>query len=210
MLSHDSAESWETSAESFADQNVASVAFSPSFAVDGTLFAATTGKAAVAVCRSTDRGATWARVLEHPGDGCVSLAVASGHGAEDEFIAVAAGPDVVTPAGRQMSSWRTTRVTQARSAVLAVVASSWFANSHTLYAATANGVYRSLDRGHSWQLLHTGMGALPVTCLALTSHESGADVLVAGTLRGSIWRLRDTEAMQQPMGSDRHTRGPRG
>jgi len=195
-LSRDGGKSWLPSAEHFAGRNVVTVAFSPNYAFDGTLFAATAGEGMVAVYRSTDRGTAWRQILEHAGDGWVSLAIPHTYGHRDDFIAVATGREVITPAGRQVESWRATQLTEARSSVLAVRASARFATNDTLYAATSRGVLRSSDRGRIWRRLSAGMGAPPVTSLALAPDQAGKDMLVAGTLQGSVWRLRDAEAAQ--------------
>ena len=196
-LSHDGGTSWSRSAERFARKNVVTVAFSPNFALDGTVFAATAGDGMVAVYRSTDRGASWSRIFEHEGDGWVSLAIPPTYGDTDDFIAIATGRDVITSVGRRLRSWRTTRPTETRLSVIAVAASARFAKNDTLYAATTRGVFRSVDRGRIWRRLQAGMGAHPVTCLALAPDEAGKDVLVAGTLEGSVWCLRNAEAAQE-------------
>lgn len=193
-LSRDGGKSWSQSAEHFAGRNVVTVAFSPNYALDGTLFAATAGDGIVAVFRSTDRGAAWSQILERAGEGWASLAIPLTCGPRDDFIAVATGREVITPAGRQVRSWRATQLTEARPSVLAVRASTRFAANGTLYAATSRGVFRSSDRGRIWRRLPAGMGAPPVTSLALARDEAGTDVLVAGTLAGSVWRLREADA----------------
>lgn len=195
-LSHDGGKSWSQSAEHFAGKNVVTVKFSPKYVLDGTLFAATAGDGMVAVYRSTDRGVAWSQILEHAGEGWASLAIPLTYGPSDDFIAVATGREVITPAGRRVRSWRATRPTEARLSVLAVVASGRFATNNTLYAATSGGVFRSSDRGRIWRRLPAAMGAPPVTSLALARDDAGRDVLVAGTLAGSVWRLLDAEAGQ--------------
>ncbi|MCY3912154.1 MAG: hypothetical protein OXG43_02775 [Chloroflexi bacterium] len=195
-LSRDGGESWTRSAEHFGGANVVTVAFSPNYALDATLLAATTGDGMIAVYRSTDRGSAWSQILEHAGDGWASLAIPPTYGPGDDFIAVATGREVITPAGRRVPSWRATRPTEARLSVLAVVASAHFATNNTLYAATSRGVFRSSDRGRIWRRLSAGMGAPPVTALTLASDEAAKDVLVAGTLDGTVWRLRDAAAAQ--------------
>lgn len=195
-LSRDGGQSWSQSAEHFAGKNVVTVAFSPNYALDGTIFAATAGEGMVAVYRSTDRGAAWRRILEHAGEGWASLAIPVTYRAEDDFIAVATGREVITPAGRRVRSWRATQLTEARPSVLAVRASARFATNDTLYAATSRGVLRSSDRGRIWRQLPAGMGAPPVTTLALAPDQAGTDMLVAGTLQGSVWRLRNADAVQ--------------
>lgn len=195
-LSRDGGKSWSQSAAHFPGRNVVTVAFSPNYALDGTLFAATAGDGMISVYRSTDRGNAWSQVLEHAGEGWASLAIPPTYGAGDDFIAVATGREVITPAGRRVPSWRATRPTEARLSILAVVASAQFATNNTLYAATSGGVFRSSDRGRIWRRLPAGLGAPPVTSLALARDEADKDVLVAGTLEGSVWRLRDAEAAQ--------------
>ena len=195
-LSSDGGKSWSQSAAHFAGTNVVTVAFSPNHTLDGTLFAATAGGGTVAVYRSTDCGAVWSQILEHAGEGWASLAIPLTYSAKDDFLAVATGREVITPAGRQVRSWRATQLTKARPSVLAVVASARFARNDTLCAATSRGVFRSSDRGRIWRRLPAGIGAPPVTSLALAPDEEGNDVLVAGTLQGSVWRLRNADAAQ--------------
>lgn len=193
-LSHDGGASWSMSAGRFTRKNVVAVAFSPNFDLDGTLFAATAGDGTIAVYRTTDRGASWSRIFEDTGAGWVSLAIPLTYGEADDFIAFASGREVITSAGHQVQSWRTTRPTEDRLSVIAVAASAQFAENDTLYMATTRGVFRSSDRGRIWRRLQAGMGAHPVTCLALAPDESGKDVLAAGTLEGGVWCLRHAAA----------------
>jgi hypothetical protein len=69
---------------------------------------------------------------------------------------------------------------------------AYYPLTDTLYAATSlNGVYKSEDRGATWQEINSGLAVLNISCLQLDARKGW---LFAGTSGGSVWRLKIDEA----------------
>lgn len=71
-------------------------------------------------------------------------------------------------------------------------------NPQTLYASSADGVFKSQDAGQSWQTMNTGLSDLNIAALAL--HLTQPSRLYAATANGIVFRSTDGAATWQHQG----------
>lgn len=171
---------------------ISTLAISPVFAADRTIFAGTPG----GVFRSTSAGASWTSVnnglaslsIRHvavsPGfavDGTVYAATASGL-----FVSQDDG-SVWSPVGNGITSLDVT----------AVALSPGFLADQTLYAGTPAGIFRSTDGGRSWSPVTAGVATPSIRAIALSPAYVDDGILVVATTagvylssnRGETWAL---------------------
>ncbi len=208
IASDDGGERWRALDAPFDGAAVVSLACSPG----RTLYVGTTRPAPVAdagemtVWRSTDGGGSWARWLEERGDGTIlPLAVSadqSGQGDDALFVGLAGR--VLTPrrnarqtrGGVRSPLWHGTALATESGdpvAITALALSPDHRNDGIVFAATNAGVYRSRDRGRSFDrwsegLVPTGVLALAVATAVNDATADGALVVFALGVDGTIWR----------------------
>ncbi|MCW1966886.1 MAG: hypothetical protein KIH69_002045 [Anaerolineae bacterium] len=83
---------------------------------------------------------------------------------------------------REMSAWTGVGV------VNAIAIAPNFAANGTLFVATDNGVYRSFDRGESWELGDFGMTDSEILCLAVAPNFDHSELIWAGSASGAFYR----------------------
>lgn len=71
-------------------------------------------------------------------------------------------------------------------------------NPQVLYATSADGVFKSQDAGQSWKAMHTGLGDLNITALAL--HPTQPSRVYAVTASGTVFRSTDGATTWQRQG----------
>ncbi|MBS4069265.1 MAG: choice-of-anchor D domain-containing protein, partial [Sulfurimonas sp.] len=158
---------------------ISSLAVSPAFAADRTIFAGTPG----GVFRSTSAGASWISVnsglaslsIRHvaisPGfadDGTVYAATASGLFVSQD------GGSAWSPVGNGITSLDMT----------AVALSPGFVVDQTLYAGTPAGIFRSTDGGGSWSPVTAGIATPSIRAISLSPVYATDGTLVAATTAG--------------------------
>lgn len=67
-----------------------------------------------------------------------------------------------------------------------------------LYASSADGVFKSVDAGNSWQTMNTGLSNPKIAALAL--HPTQSSHLYAVTADGIVWRSTDGATSWQRQG----------
>jgi photosystem II stability/assembly factor-like uncharacterized protein len=174
--SSDSGQHWTVSALPAPPPFVSALAVSPNYQADGMVFAATLEDG---VFRSTDRGAAW----QAWNFGLVDLNVLS-IAVSPAFVqdrTVYAGTDTVLFYSKNGGcAWRETGFPTDFAPVLALAA-----RDDTLFAGTeASGLFRSVDRGQSWQRL---LDSAAINALLLAPASS--DILVVSN--DSLWLSRD-------------------
>jgi photosystem II stability/assembly factor-like uncharacterized protein len=75
--------------------------------------------------------------------------------------------------------------------ISALALSPNFASDGVLFAATADGIYRSLDAGRSWQSASFGLLDGDVLCLACAPDFATSEVVWAGSATGGVYRTRN-------------------
>jgi photosystem II stability/assembly factor-like uncharacterized protein len=204
-LSSDSGLTWRSLPVPFIGQEVAMVAFSPGFAEDGMLFAATTqatgpgGTGQASVWQSTDRGESWQTVLIERDEGrWLSLAIPPTFSDDGAFY-IGLGDRVLRPMrraserrlGGQRPIWIGEHLGNARTVVVGLALSPAYRFDQTLFAATSAGVFVSRNAGLSWRPLAAGMIDRSIVAVVPTPTYADDRTVYAASLGGTIWRLVD-------------------
>lgn len=194
LASDDGGDGWHSLDTSFDGATVISLACAP----DGTCFAGTmqSGAGRVILWRSTDGGKRWDRWLEERNDdGTLPLAMPSG----GDVLFVGLGGRVVQPrrnawqtrGGARSPLWSGVALTTDAGepvAITALAASPSYHADGMVFAATSAGIYRSRDRGRTFDRWSEGLAPTPILALAVTVGGDDTLVLFAHSVDGTIWR----------------------
>lgn len=158
---------------------ITALAFSPNFAADQTLFAATLE----GVFRSQDGGASWESStfgLHDPQVLCLALAPDF---AETEVLWAGAAQGGFYRSRNGGRSWRDSGAGLPDDAFTCLLVSPAYATNQTLYLGTAHsGLFRSMDGGLTWSVLSPELATAGISSLATVD----AQTLLAGTLQGIL------------------------
>jgi photosystem II stability/assembly factor-like uncharacterized protein len=195
LVSSDGGATWRDGLVPCQGQAILSIAASPHYARDrsllmGTAIPAEARKPArVAAWRSADGGATWQPIVtETTSAGWLDIAMSSGTQGDPTVQAVlATGPYLLCPPQSDGHRWTSTKVDPSGANVLSVVRTGRIDQGEQLFAATGNGVFRSVDGGHTWNSFMDGLDPRTFMSLALTSC-GGKHSLYALSLGGTVWR----------------------
>ena len=136
--------------------------------------------------RSVDTGRTWSRsgLIFEP----IHALVVSQVDARLAYAGTQSGRLLVSvDAGstwRKVESWR-------YGAIQTLVLAKPIEQSTTIFAGTADGMYRSLDGGQTWQEANFGLLDTDMLCLACLPDDSGTEMIWVGTARGGLYRSRN-------------------
>jgi photosystem II stability/assembly factor-like uncharacterized protein len=202
LASDDGANTWRTLADAFDGAEVISLALSPGYARDRTLFVATNrpmpeGSAELVLWRSVDGGQRWARLLVERGDDPLVLAIPASYPIDQQLF-VGLGCRVLRPL-RDMQEvrsherrpvWRGSDLGPGALVVTALAASPRYREDRTVVAATSAGAFVSRDAGESFQPWSEGLDSPRLVAIGV-SPQYGEDHLVyALGLGGAIWRRK--------------------
>ncbi len=196
LSSHDGGMSWQVVEEPpTAEQEVLTIAASPDFAEDHTLYMGTAIEgtrvkpARVALWRSRNKGRTWHQITTQETDSHwvhISMPADVTEAVADQAI-LATGPFCLRPLRRAKDVWISTVVDPNGSNVLSVVGIGEIDSGAMLYAATGSGVYSSSDGGRTWHPFAEGLEGHSIISLALRK-EGDARILYAMGLGGLIFK----------------------
>jgi len=218
MASGDRGESWQSCGRPFGFDpsrpgRVLTLALSPSFAADRTVYAATTMQGAsdvtglaqaseIVVWRSTDGGRRWEPWLEERGTPPV-LVVALPPNLHGDSVLVGIGGRVLRPrpnarevrGGVRRPLWQATVLPGQPSggapAITDLAASPGYAQDRTIFAATSAGVLVSRDGGASFVGWSDGLEPPAIVALVLSpTYDEDRGVYALG-LGGTLWHRRD-------------------
>lgn len=135
--------------------------------------------------RSVDAGKTWARVNGALGyeaaqaialmDGCAFAATQAGRLLQSNDTGATWQP---------IASWQ-------YGVVQCLACANTQAGDLALFVGTADGVYRSLDAGESWQEANFGLLDTDVLCLACAPDFADSEIVWLGTAQGGLYRSRN-------------------
>jgi len=162
--------------------DVHTLAYSPAFASDQTLFAGTTGSA----YKSTNGGASWSLVGNYNlGNGSVNALTLSSNFASDQTLFAGTrygNTGSVYKSTDGGASWSPANTGLSSASVYTLALSPNFASDQTLFAGTYGGsAYKSTNGGSSWSPVNAGLGNSSVNALALSPNFASDQTLFAGT-----------------------------
>lgn len=167
LCSIDGGTSWHVAALRSPPPIVTTLAISPNFVHDGTLFAATLEDG---VFRSADRGSRWSAWNFGLLDLSILSMAISPSFADDEtlFVGTETGIFRSTNGGR---AWREVNFATELAPVLSLAVSPGYAHDATLFAGTESGaLLRSQDRGGTWTCLREDAATGAVNGIVLSTN----------------------------------------
>ncbi len=186
--SRDGGRSWELGVEGLGNLMVQSLALSPNFATDRTIFA---GTADGNLYRSRDAGESWNFLPGPKGtSGLIALAVAAGPGENTTIAAgtAADGPFVSEDGGR---TWNARGSGLADRAVIALALSPAFQQDRIAFVATEKALHRTADGGGSWELVWTCPKEDSLEAVAVSPGFATDRTVFAGTEGQGVLRSSD-------------------
>jgi photosystem II stability/assembly factor-like uncharacterized protein len=76
----------------------------------------------------------------------------------------------------------------------AIVISPDYELDNTIFVSTAgDGVYRSRDRGNSWQPVNTGLERLDISTMTLSADDAGGYSVLAASSSGGVWQFGNND-----------------
>jgi photosystem II stability/assembly factor-like uncharacterized protein len=156
-----------TSWKQLSAKKLLSVALSPNFAVDNTLFAVTNGKA---ILESTNRGNAFTELpAPAPLTSNLSAAAVSPNFTADHTLLLGSQANGIFESTNGGSSWTSVTAGMTLPSIAAVAFSPNFATDRTAFAGTlGSGVLRSTNGGSSWTASNTGIPDLNVSSLTFS------------------------------------------
>jgi photosystem II stability/assembly factor-like uncharacterized protein len=195
LVTQDGGLSWQDAGAPADRQAILSLAVSPTFGRDRTLLMGTSipatanAPARVALWRSRDGGSSW-QLLTTQATDARWMDISMPLGVEEDVASqavLATGAFCLRPLRRAKDVWISTRVDPKGANILSVVVLGEIDNGAMLFAATGNGVYRSIDSGRTWQLFSEGLAA--DSFISIAAVDSGQPkTLYALSLGGLVWK----------------------
>ncbi|MCL5734687.1 MAG: hypothetical protein M1274_03710 [Actinobacteria bacterium] len=185
--SEDGGRSWSPCGRGLTTPFIETVAVSPSFARDHTIFL---GARDGTVLRSTDGGERWVS-LGWLGERSPVIALAvSPQYSEDGTIIAGTFEDGVFRSRDRGATWASSSFGLLDLSVIALAISPSFAQDETIFVATASGIYRSRNGGRSWR--EAGLGdELVVQALAVSPDFAADRTIFAGTEENGLYHSTD-------------------
>ena len=167
-----------------------SLAVSPNYSTDQTLFAGTGGGGAF---KSTDGGSNWSAVNTGLANNLYvySLAVSPAFATDHTLFAGTYGGGVFksTDGG---SNWSAVNTGLTNMYVYSLAVSPGFATDHTLFAGSYAGVFKSTDGGASWSAANSGFPAnTSIQSLAASPDFATDHTIFAGTRASGVYKSTD-------------------
>lgn len=205
LASDDSGTTWRPLGQPFGGADVISLAISPAFAEDKTIFAGTSktlpdGSATdVILWRTTDGGARWERWLVERGSNVLPVVLSPAFAA-DRLLFVGLGNRVLRPrrnieevrGGARRPLWQSVELGDGSASVTALAISPAFTTDSTVFAASSGGVFVSRDGGESFDSWSDGLEPTSVVALALSPTYAKDRLAFAVGLGGAVWRRKDS------------------
>lgn len=199
--SDDGAASWHNAFDSLgvgAPLPATSVALSPHFARDGTVFVGVPG----GIMRSLDGGVTWSSALLPAPPPFVTALAVSPNFASDASAFAATLEDGVFVTGDGGASWAAWNIGLIDSSVLCVAPSPAFARDTTLFVGSESGLCFSKNGGRFWRETARAGDYAPVLCLELSPAFAHDDTIVVGTAEHGLRFSHDCGQSWQPAGGE--------
>jgi N-acetylneuraminic acid mutarotase len=168
--------------------NCSSVAFSPNFENDNTIFSGSGGAGSdCSIYKSVDGGMTWSQVKG--GLASVESIVVSPNFAADNTIFAGTYGYGIYKSTDGGDTWLqdTTSFTNIRSLAI----SPAYSSDNTIFAACASGGFKSTDGGQSWIRADSGISFIDVYSVAVSPNYTVDGTVFAGTPDNSVYKSTD-------------------
>jgi photosystem II stability/assembly factor-like uncharacterized protein len=175
---------------------VTSIAVSPDFANDGSLFVGAPG----GILCSENGGAQWQITTLPTPPPVVADLVISPHFREDGVLLAATVEDGVFRSSDRGQRWKAWNFGLLDLRLLCLSISPAFAADETLFAGTESGLFRSTNGGRAWREVPLPGGYDPVLSVALSPHFDEDDALFVGKESGAFLLSRDRGASWEVLG----------
>lgn len=187
--SRDGGRSWEVRGEGIGNLMVQplSLALSPSFGTDHTLYC---GTADGGIYRSTDAGDNWA-LLASPGDGYGFVALASGSGAEERSLMAGASGRGVFASTDGGHVWESRNSGLMDLDIIALALSPAFEQDQTAFVATEKGLHRTGDAGENWEMVLPCTEGDSLECVVVSPDFAADRTVFVGTEEQGVLRSSD-------------------
>ena len=195
LVTRDGGETWHETESPCEGQEILSIVASPAYAEDHTLFMGTSipavgsKQARVALWRSTNGGESWRQLTTQVTSARwvdIEAPVGITENVAEQAV-LATGPFCLRPLRRAKDVWISTRVDPGGANALSVAALGEIDRGGVLFAATGNGIHRSIDGGRTWQPYAEGLGAESFISIVAT-RKGERDSLLALSLGGLVWK----------------------
>jgi photosystem II stability/assembly factor-like uncharacterized protein len=174
--------------------SVNTLAISPAYPVDHTIFAGTLS----GMFRSVDSGANWQEINQGLFDlsvasltwlptifAAVSPAYANDH---TVFAATYCGAFISSDGG---STWQQTNQNLTSATLSCLAISPNYANDRNIFAGSAGGIFLSANSGATWRAVNQGLTAVTVASLVVSPNYAEDHTLFAGTSGTGVFRSVD-------------------
>jgi photosystem II stability/assembly factor-like uncharacterized protein len=175
-----------------------SVAVSPAFEADQTVFAGVVG----GILRSFDGGKNWLMSILTAPPPVVGTLVFSSNYLEDGVVLGGAVEDGVFRSGDRGSTWTAWNFGLLDLDVYCMALSPDYAQDETLYVGTETGVFRSTNGGRAWRETGLPTELAPVISVAISAGYARDGTLYAGTEANGLYRSRDRGRTWERIGAD--------
>ncbi|MGI6376201.1 MAG: WD40/YVTN/BNR-like repeat-containing protein [Anaerolineae bacterium] len=191
----DGGQSWLEIESPCLSQEILSIAPSPSFDRDHTVYLGSAqGETAnlqprVVLWRSTNGGADWRQVTTQVTD-ARWIDIAMPRGVTEDVAAQAVlvtGPYCLRPLRRAKDVWISTKVDPSGANTLGLLILGELDGDGVVYAATGNGIYQSIDAGRTWERFAEGLSAESLISI-VHAGDNGSGALFALSLGGLVWK----------------------
>jgi photosystem II stability/assembly factor-like uncharacterized protein len=188
--SRDGGQTWQDALESLQISEplpVTSLAISPNFLKDNSLFAGVPG----GIFLSNDAGGSWKAAVFPPPPPTVSALAVSPNYSEDETIFAGTMEDgvfVSTSGGTRWSAWNFALLDLN---VMCLAISPNFGDDETIFAGTETGIFRSTNGGRAWREVELPFGFDAIISLAFSAQYPADQLLFAGTESHGLWSSAD-------------------
>lgn len=174
------------------------VAFSPNFVADRTVFAGTYG----AVAKSIDAGDSWVITALSSPPSLVSALVISPNYDRDGTLFAATLEDGIFRSTDRGSTWNTCNFGLIDFGVLSMTLSPAFKFDGIALAGTETGLFKSTNSGRSWREIGVAENLSSILCIAASPNFTERSDVFAGTADTGLWRSNDAGKTWNTVGDE--------
>jgi len=192
--SDDLGKSWVAVNDGLTSPYIQSLAASPRFAKDRTLYAGTLGSG---VMRTTNGGETWGPVEFWGGAPAVTAIALSPRFPDEGTILAGTQSDGVYRSTNGGRTWSAANFGLNDLSILALALSPTFEEDETCFCLAGDGLYRSTNGARAWRSVTRGIDTPAVQAVAISPMFPEDGTVFVGTEDGGVFRSTDKGASWQ-------------